>query len=64
MWPMLKFEIPFFFSKNFIANNLMLKSSLKCDPGHIVNIIIYSLAEFTVPSCHVHVINILFQVVV
>ena len=53
---MLKFEILFFFSKNFIAKNLMLKSSLKCDPGHIVNIIIYSLAECTVHSCHVHVI--------
>lgn len=53
---MLKFEILFFLSKNFIAKNLMLKSSLKCDLGHIVNIIIYSLTECTVHSCHVHVI--------
>ena len=34
----------------------VLKNSLKCDAGLIVNIIIYSLAECTVHSCHVHVI--------
>ena len=45
----------FFFSKNFVAKNLMLKSSLKCDPGLVVKNIIYSFSECMVHSCHVHV---------
>ena len=46
---------PFFFSKNFVAKYLTLKNSLKYDPGLIVKIIIISLSECTVHSCHVHV---------
>ena len=33
----------------------VLKNSLKCDAGLIVNIIIYGLVECMVHSCHVHV---------
>ena len=51
-----KIQNPFFFSKNFITKTFMLKSSLNFVLGHIINIIIYSLAECTVHSCHVHVI--------
>ena len=33
----------------------VLKNSLKCDAGLIVNIIICSLSECMVHSCHVHI---------